>query len=245
MNGSKKAWFSRHKRIACVSLVLLALMIAFLSGSIVLQQQKKETCENVVEVWQDVGHLLFQKQNGSLQLSHGFSALHRYLFSNLLDATLYEWRLLEDEDRLPQSPDTCYLSWQGKSQEQDAKPQEGSNVAPVLLSISTSSATFHDNPTELDYTHQISAVEVDGRVLYTRKNGKLLWSGYTSKVTISSYVTDTPQDTQTTQQSWQGTSFGPISNISSVLDCDLTLGTGRVTSLTLDYGAQQLSRPIE
>lgn len=239
MKENKKVWFSRHKGIACVSLVLLTLLLVFLSGSIVLQQQKKETCGNVVEVWQDVGHLLSQKQDGALQLSHGFSSLHRYFSSNLLDASLCEWRILEGNDRLPQSPDTCYLSWQGGNREQQAQPQEGTNVVPVYLSISTASTTFHDNAAELDYTHQVSTVEVDGRVLYTYQDGKLLWSGYTSKVTSSSFVTDTPQDTQTTQQSWQGTSFGQSSNISSVLDYDLTLGTGQAASLTLDYGAQQ------
>ena len=207
--GNKNAWFSEHKRIACVSLVLLSFILVFLSGSIVLQ------------------------------LSHGFASLQRYLFSNLLDASLYEWRLLEDEDRLPRSPDTCYLSWQGGSQEQQGQPQEGTNVVPVVLSISASSTTFHDNPTELDYTHQGNTVEVDGRVLYTYQDGKLLWSGYTSKVTLSSFVTDTPQDTQTTQQSWQGTSFGQISNLSPVLDYDLTRGAGRVASLVVDCGAQQ------
>lgn len=239
MKGNKKAWFSRHKRRACVWLVLPALILVFLGGSIVLQQQKKETCGNVAEVWQDVGHLLSQKQDGVLQLSHGFSSLHRCLCSNLLDASLYEWRLLEDEDRLPQSPDTCYISWQGGSWQQQDQPQEGTNVVPVVLSISASDTTFHANPAELDYTHQVSTVEVDGRVLYTYQADKLLWSGYTSKVTISSFVTDTPKDTQTTQQSWQGSSFGSISNISPVLDDDLTLGTGQDTSLTLDCGAQQ------
>lgn len=237
--GNKNAWFSGHKRIACVALVLLALMLVFLSGSVVLQQQKKETCQNVVEVWEDVGHLLSQKQDGALQLSHGFASLHRYLCSNLLDASLYEWRLLEGEDRLPRSPDTCYLSWQGGSQGQQGQPREGTNVVPVVLSISTAGTTFHDNPTELDYIHQGNTVEVDGRVLYTYQDGKLLWSGYTSKVTRSSFVTDTPQDTQTTQQSWQGASFGQISSISSELDCDLTRGAGRVASPVLDCGAQQ------
>lgn len=230
---------SHHKGITAVCLVLLVLLLVFLASSVVIQQQKKKTCGSVAEVWQDVGHLLSQKQDGSLQLAHGFSSLHRYLFSKLLDASLYEWRWLEQEDRLPQSPDTCYLSWQSEGQEQQGQPQEGTNVIPVLLSISTSSTTFQDNPEELDYTHQVSNLEVDGRVLYTNQDGKLLWSGYTSKITIYSYVTDTPQDPQTSQQSWQGTTFGQISSISSVLACGLTLGADQATSVTLDYGALQ------
>lgn len=235
----RKFKMSHHKGITAVCLVLLVLLLVFLASSVVIQQQKKKTCGSVVAVWQDVGHLLSQKQDGSLQLAHGFSSLHRYLFSNLLDASLYEWRWLEQEDRLPQSPDTCYLSWQSEGQEQQGQPQEGTNVIPVLLSISTSSTTFQDNPEELDYTHQVSNLEVDGRVLYTNQDGKLLWSGYTSKITIYSYVTDTPQDPQTSQQSWQGTTFGQISSISSVLACDLTLGADQATSVTLDYGALQ------
>lgn len=230
---------SNHKGITAVSLVLLVLIVVFLSGSVVLQQKKKETCKNVVEVWQDVGHLLSQKQTGTLQLSHGFSSLHLYLFSNLLDGSLYEWRLLEQEGRLPRSPDTRYLSWSEQDQERTTQPQEGTNVVPVLLTITTSSTTFHDNPTELDYTHQVNDVEVDGRVLYTQQDNKLLWSGYTSQVTISSYVTDSPQDTQTEQQTFQGTSFGKFSGVEPVLDADLALGAGWDSSLTLDCGAQQ------
>lgn len=239
MKGNTKTFFTRHKLFTAVSLVLLVLIVVFLSGSVVLQQKKKETCKNVVEVWQDVGHLLSQKQTGTLQLSHGFSSLHRYLFSNLLDGSLYEWRLLEQEGRLPRSPDTRYLSWSEQDQEKTTQPQEGTNVVPVLLTITTSSTTFHDNPTELDYTHQVNDVEVDGRVLYTQQDNKLLWSGYTSQVTISSYVTDSPQDTKTERQTFQGTSFGKFSGVEPVLDADLALGAGRNSSLTLDCGAQQ------
>lgn len=239
MKRKFKAFISGHKALTVVSLVLLALVVVLLSGGLVLQQQKKETCQNVVEVWQDVGHLLSQKQDGSLQLSHGVSSLHRYLFSNLLDGSLYEWRLLEEENRLPQSPDTCYLSWSEQDQAKDTQPQEGAHVVPVLLSISTSSTAFHDNSTELDYTHQVNAVEVDGRVLYSQQDGKLLWSGYTSKVTVSSYSTDSSQDTKTDQKSFQGTSFDEINGVLPVLDGDLTLGAGQNTSLTLDYGARQ------
>lgn len=238
MNTNKNSWFSRHHHLTCISLVLLALILVFFSGSILLQQQKKETCGNITEVWQDVGHLLSQKQNGKLQLSHSVSSLHRYLFSNLLDASLYEWRLLNSEDQLPQAPDTCYLSWQVGNQTSQGQPQEGINAVPVLLTISTSSTSFRDNPVELDYILQVNLVEVDGRVLYTYQNGKLLWSGYTSKVTTSSFVTDTPQDTQTTQQSREGSSFEQITSISSVLNHNLTIRIGQSSSLTLDYGAQ-------
>ena len=238
MKENKSSWFSRHHCISCVFIVMLILLLVLMGGSILLQQQKKETCNNIAEVWQDVGHLLSQKQNGKLALSHGFSSLHRYLFSNLLDASLCEWRLLEDAGELPDSPDTRYLSWQSESREQ-TDPQEGMNAVPVLLSVSASSTAFHDNPTELDYTHQVRNVEVDGRVLYTCQNGNLLWSGYTSKVTIASFVTDTPQDTQTTQQSQQGTSFEQYRSIPAALDHNLTLGTGQAASITLDYGAKQ------
>lgn len=239
MNRKKNIFFLKHRRLIVTSLVLLCLLGGFLGGSVVLQQQKKATCRNVVEVWQDVGHLLSQKQTGTLQLYHGFSSLHRYLFSNLLDGSLYEWRLLEQEGKLPQSPDTRYLSWSEQDQDKITQPQEGTNVVPVFLSITTSSTTFHDNPTELDYTHQVCNLEVDGRVLYTYQDGQLLWSGYTSQVTISSYVTDTPQDTKTEKQTFQGTSFGKFSGVQPVLDADLALGASRASSLTLDCGTQQ------
>lgn len=232
----RKFKMSNHKGITAVSLVVLVLLMVFLGGSVALQQQKKATCRNVMEVWQDVGHLLSQKQTGTLQLSHGFSSLHRYLFSNLLDGSLYEWRLLEQEGKLPQSPDTRYLSWSEQDQDKTTQPQEGTNVVPVLLTITTSSTTFHDNFTELDYTHQVDNLEVDGRVLYTYQDGQLLWSGYTSQVTISSYVTDTPQDTKTEKQTFQGTSFGHFSSLQPVLDADLTLGAGQDSAPTLDCG---------
>lgn len=180
----------KHKQLICVLIIAFCFVFLLLAGSFVLQWQKQETCKNIIDVWADIGHLIFQESDANIDLWYNFSLVSIYFRSNLLDGILYEWRWLEKHDLFPMEPTTKYLCLDIERQENAAPQNDKYYSVPMLLIIRAEETIFHTNPNTLDYSKKISSVDIDGRAVYLARNDSLLWEGYTSEIVLSNYVID-------------------------------------------------------
>lgn len=231
--------FFNHRWLICLLIIVFSLALLFLVGSLIMQWQKRETCENIVDVWEDIGHLMFQTYDSNMDFVHNLNSVKVYFRSNLLDGILYEWRWLEKHELLPVTPTTKYISLENEEQDV-ATPQNGESYSvPMLLMIRTEETVFHDNPNTLDYTKTISTVDIDGKAIYSVKDGSLLWEGYTSEIKLSDYVIDSQNGTEREQESLKGEFFEAINDTYSIISSDLTMGVGCGDTLFLDFGVLQ------
>ena len=232
-------WLFKHKRLIYVFIITFCFALLILAGSLVLQWQKQETCEGITDVWVDIGHLIFQKNDANIDLGYNFNLVNIYFRSNLLDGILYEWRWIEKHDLLPIAPTTKYLYLDIKRQD-SAIPQNGKSYSvPMMLIIRAEETVFHNNPNTLDYSKKISSVDIDGRAVYFARNDSLLWEGYTSEIVLSNYVIDSQNGTEKNQQRIKGELFEAVNNTKPLITPNLALGVDRSDNVFFSYGILQ------
>ena len=169
-----------------ISLLLgcgIILMLCF------LWQNKKNTCNNIWDVYEDIKIILTQRSHEGINIMHGMKTMGVYLTSNILDGTLYEWRLISETEVILEEIEIKHIEWEAAKRRfvaYNPGEKEASCVIheKVHMFVKTVNPTiFHKDSPTLDYTDKANYIDIIGYVLCPKNENTMF--GYCSDLKIT------------------------------------------------------------
>ncbi len=197
--------FSLKHVMICLLTIIISIVLIGITVTFLLWHSKKETCDNLSDVYVDVTTILTQDDPHL----HKLETLCIYLSSHRLDHILYEWRKLRDTDIILGDLEH-HIVLQSENFTTDANTLNTPiPIKETWLLATCRNVTYHSNPTELDYTRNTNFIDIMGYSLYSEDQEHII--GYVSKLNITLCTTENGENYRT-EESYTADFWNALNN---------------------------------